>query len=133
MKLLLSPASVRKYIDYNQRTAKLSDKITNTVFNYIRRGLFERDQLLVTTLIFFTLQVADGRLDEKLVNNMLYNKPVAEGPPVPESLVDWLPDVTYHRVLQLAQDLQGVIAGVENMNDMLTSEPEAWKAWVSHS
>ena len=52
MKMFMAAGSVRKYIDYDKRTSTLSDKITNVVFNYVRRGLFDRDKLLVTTLMF---------------------------------------------------------------------------------
>ena len=42
-------------------TLKLS--ITMIVFNYVRRGLFERDKLTIATLVTLTLQEQDGELE----------------------------------------------------------------------
>ena len=105
--MFLAAGSVRKYIDYAERTSKLSDKITNVVFNYVRRGLFDRDKLLVTTLMFFTLQVADKRLEPSIVDTMLLNKQLEQADPenpeeVPAAIADWMPDATYRKALQVA-------------------------------
>ena len=50
-------------------TLKLS--ITMIVFNYIRRGLFERDKLTISTLITLTLQEQDGEIEPEFMSCIL--------------------------------------------------------------
>jgi dynein heavy chain, axonemal len=49
------------------RCVVLIDSITKTVWNYIRRGLFERDKLTVATLLTLKLMVNDGLLSQEEV------------------------------------------------------------------
>ena len=68
---------VEKTIDYAVRCKKLYETITSTTFNYIRRGLFERDKLTVVSLLSLTLQMADDEIDKAYVDSMLMN-PIKE-------------------------------------------------------
>lgn len=47
--LALSPEDLEK------RLQSLLDTCTYTVYNYTRRGLFDRDKLIVLTLLTFTI------------------------------------------------------------------------------
>ena len=49
------------------RCRLLIDSITKTVFNYIRRGLFESDKLTVATLLTVRVAVNDGKLSQEEV------------------------------------------------------------------
>jgi dynein heavy chain len=139
MKMFLAAGSVRKYIDYAERTSKLSDKITNVVFNYVRRGLFDRDKLLVTTLMFFTLQVADKRLEPSIVDTMLLNKQLEQADPenpeeVPAAIADWMPDATYRKALQVAADMTKIVPDMTTLKGQFTGpDAGAWKAWYAES
>jgi dynein heavy chain len=139
MRLYMASGSVRKYIDYDERTKVLSDKITNVVFNYMRRGLFDRDKLLVTTLMFFTLQVADNRLEPTIVDNMLQNKLLEQADPenpeeVPSKVAEWMPDVVYRRALQVAADMAKIVPDMSTLKGQLTGpDSDKWKAWYAES
>lgn len=50
------------------RCRLLIDSITKTVFNYIRRGLFESDKLTVATLLAVRIAVNDGKLTQEEVS-----------------------------------------------------------------
>ena len=132
MRFTLSQDSVRKYINYAERTTRLSDKITATIFNYVRRGLFERDKLLVTTLLFATLQIANNRMDEKLFDSMLFNK-LKEDALLPAEASSYMPEVAYQRIAQVCEDLKEVIPELENVMAEITSEATAWEAWFTSS
>jgi dynein heavy chain len=43
----------------------LIDSITKTVFNYVRRGVFESDKLTVSTLLTVRIAVNDGKLAQE--------------------------------------------------------------------
>jgi dynein heavy chain len=50
-----------------KRCNVLIDSITKTVFNYVRRGVFERDKLTVSTLLVLKIMVNDGHLSQEEV------------------------------------------------------------------
>lgn len=45
------------------RIAALLDTCTYTVYNYTRRGLFDRDKLIVLTLLTFQILLRSGSID----------------------------------------------------------------------
>jgi dynein heavy chain len=132
MRFYMAPEMLRKFIDYGERTAKLNDTITKVVFNYMRRGLFDRDKLLVTTMLFFKLQVANDRLSHDIVDCMQKNVPIADGPPVPEAIASWMNESVYHRVLQAAKLLAKDIPPIVNIQKSFVDDAAAWSLWVEH-
>lgn len=54
-----------------KRCTVLIDSITKTVFNYVRRGVFERDKLTVSTLLVLKIMVNDGLLTQEEVRGTL--------------------------------------------------------------
>jgi dynein heavy chain len=79
------------------RCIVLIDSITKTVFNYIRRGVFETDKLTVATLTTLRISVNDGKLSEEDVAYLVEAKqnpdPGNMGP-----LFEWLPPSIWPRV-----------------------------------
>jgi dynein heavy chain len=132
MRLYLAPTMIRKFIDYKERTDKLNSTITSVVFNYMRRGLFDRDKLLVTTMMFFKLQVANERLSHDIAECMMKNVPLPDAPPVPEPIASWMSEPVFHRVLQLAKVLPKDIPQIVNIQESFMSDAAAWTAWVEH-
>jgi hypothetical protein len=55
--LALSPEDLEK------RLESLLDTCTYTVFNYTRRGLFDRDKLIVLTLLTFAILLRSQAID----------------------------------------------------------------------
>ena len=50
------------------------DAVTTTVFNYVRRGLFERDKLTVATMLTLKILVNDGILAQEEVDYLVMSK-----------------------------------------------------------
>mmetsp|Transcript_4425 Transcript_4425/g.9408 ORF Transcript_4425/g.9408 Transcript_4425/m.9408 type:complete len:4228 (+) Transcript_4425:42-12725(+) len=132
MQFTLSSDSVRKYTNYAERTTRLSDKITDTIFNYVRRGLFEQDKLLVTTLLFFTLQVANDRIDEKLVNCMLFNS-LDEGATVPEETKGWMNVMAWQRFCSVCSQLNELIPECATAVAEFAANAGDWEKWFTDS
>jgi len=132
MQFTLSADSVRKYTNYAERTTRLSDKITSTIFNYVRRGLFEQDKLLVTTLLFFTLQVANDRIDEKLVNCMLFNS-LDEGATVPEETKGWMNVMAWQRFCSVCSQLTELIPECATAVAEFAANAGDWEKWFTDS
>ncbi|CAM9306399.1 unnamed protein product [Choristocarpus tenellus] len=59
----------------------LKAMITKVVFNYVRRGLVERDKLTVASLVALKIQQVEQQIDPALINSLMISKP-AEGPVV---------------------------------------------------
>jgi dynein heavy chain len=75
----------------------LKDSITLTLFNYIRRGLFESDKLTVLTSLALKILVNDNKLDPREAQYLVQNKTIADagnmGP-----LKEWLPESIWAQI-----------------------------------
>jgi dynein heavy chain len=61
-----------------KRMQSLLDTTTFTVFNYTRRGLFDRDKLIVSTLLTFAVLQADGQIVDKEMDMLIRAPKVSE-------------------------------------------------------
>lgn len=105
------------------RCKVLIGSITKTVFNYIRRGLFEMDKLTVATMLTLRIAVNDQLLVseevEYLVESKLSTDPGNMGP-----LHEWLPSAIWPRI----KALEGLkrFAGI---GDIMQSDSDEWQKW----
>eukprot|EP00947_MAST-08B_sp_MAST-8B-sp1_P001611 g1611.t1 len=83
-----------------ERCAVLRTKITGTVFEYLRRGMFEKDKLTISTILTFRILERDGQLSAPQLESIITapEKPDAERP---ENLAHWLPVVSWKRIKRL--------------------------------
>jgi len=105
------------------RCTVLINSITATVFNYVRRGVFEVDKLTVSTMLTLRIAVNDGVLDqgdvEYLVSGVESTDPGNMGP-----LHEWMPPQIWPK-----------IKGIESMKkfnglgDNMQSESDDWLVW----
>ena len=105
------------------RCVVLTDSITSTIWNYVRRGLFETDKLTVATLLSLRILANDGRLTseevEYLVAGVMSADPGNMGP-----LHEWLPPNIWPRV----KGLEGM-KKFNNLGDNMQSESDDWQIW----
>ena len=103
------------------RCVILIDSITKTVFNYIRRGLFEVDKVTVATLLTLRIACNDGKLSEEeasfLVESKLSTDPGNMGP-----LFEWLPPAIWPKVKAL-EGLKRFIG----LGDNMQSDSDEWQ------
>ncbi|KAH8071805.1 hypothetical protein JL720_11304 [Aureococcus anophagefferens] len=104
--------TVEKYVDYAARCVKLIDTCTSVCFNYVRRGLFERDKLTIVSLFVLTLQIAGDKLGGAYLGIMLGGRE-AEGEPAPEDCGDKVPM------------FGGLLKHIEE-------NASAWESWYNH-
>jgi len=101
----------------------LKDSITMTLFNYIRRGLFEADKLTVATLLTLKILVNDGRLEanesEYLVHSKTSVDPGNMGP-----LQEWLPESAWAKI----KCLQGLPC-FNRLGDDMQTDSDEWSDW----
>jgi len=103
-----------------KRTTILIDSITRTVFQYLRRGLFEVDKLTVASLMTIRICLNDGKLPEDEVSYLIESKLNPDsgnmGP-----LHEWLPEAIWPRI----KALEGM-KRFNNLGDNMQSDSDEW-------
>ncbi len=109
--------------DLSLRCEELRESITKTVFNYIRRGLFEKDKLTVAALMTFKVLINDGKMDPVDVDFLLKSKscidPGNMGP-----LQEWLPESIWPRIKALED-----MTRFKGLGDNMQSDSDEWNSW----
>ena len=127
--LVMPSASCEKFVDYPARCTKLIDMCTSVCFNYVRRGLFERDKLMVSSLFVMTLQIADAKLKSEYMMTLLEGRGES-GEPAPEGVASWLPELVWPKVRALQKD-QKQVPLFANLMQAIEEDPAAWDAWYN--
>lgn len=73
-----------------KRMESLLDTCTYTVFNYTRRGLFDRDKLIVLSLLTFSILQRAGSIDESEYGALCRGTKTASPPPITDDLSRWM-------------------------------------------
>ena len=105
------------------RCMVLIDSITRTVFNYIRRGVFETDKITVATLLTLRIACNDGKLSEEEAAFLVESKQSPDagnmGP-----LSEWLPGTIWPKV----KALEG-LKRFTGLGDNMQSDTDEWQKW----
>ena len=110
--------------DMSGRCQELLDSITSTVFNYIRRGLFEVDKLTVAALLTLKIMVSEGKMDQKDVDYLLHQIPASGDPGNMGPLHEWMPESLWPKVKALEK-----ISRFKGLGDDMQSDSEDWNLW----
>jgi len=105
------------------RCTVLIDAITRTVFNYIRRGVFEMDKLTVSTLLTLRIAVNDGKLSDEDVSYLVEAKMSAD-PGNMGPLFEWLPAAIWPKIKALE-----TLKRFAGLGDNMQSDSDAWQRW----
>eukprot|EP01033_Poteriospumella_lacustris_P002495 gene2501-1816_t len=105
------------------RCQVLIDSITRTVFNYVRRGVFETDKLTVATILTLRIAVNDSLLTPEDVEFLIENKMSAD-PGNMGPLVEWLPPALWPRI----KALEG-LKRFASLGDNMQSDSDEWNRW----
>ncbi|CAM9625284.1 unnamed protein product, partial [Phaeothamnion confervicola] len=109
--------------EFAARCGTLVDSITRTVYNYVRRGLFERDKLTVSAMLTLKIAVNDGRLTQEEVDYLVMSK-ISLDPGNMGPLGEWLPENLWPKV----KALEG-LKRFQNLGDAMQSDSDDWQAW----
>jgi len=105
------------------RCKVLIDSITLTVFDYIRRGLFERHKLTISTMLALRVATNDGWLDNEQVG-LLVNGNINLNPGSMGMLDEWMLPIIFKRLkaLEVSPEFKGLC-------DQLQEDAEEWGLW----
>ena len=112
------------------RTARLVDQITLATWKYIRRGLFEKHKLFVATYLVFKIQMADGRMDERLVKCTLLNA-ANQSASVPKALESCMPLAAWQRLCHVCAELESLLPQCVGVAGEAVNCATEWEAWVT--
>jgi dynein heavy chain, axonemal len=109
--------------ELEKRCVVLEDSISKVVFNYLRRGLFDKDKLTVATQLCLKILLKSGELTAEavdiLVMGPLSNKPGNNG-----VLAEWIPQACWERVKGLE-----VLEQFKSLGDNMISDCDDWRVW----
>eukprot|EP00796_Vickermania_ingenoplastis_P004195 gene4195-3033_t len=112
--------------DVAQRVKNVTQSITECVFAYVSRGLFERHKLIFSSLLTFAILVRTNDIDMKQLDFLLRGKK-KPGVDRPETVVDWCPQPNWDAVQALTE-----VPGSHPEFTMLPSdmaENNRWMQW----
>jgi len=120
-------APVRAYTDAElaQRCEILKSSATEVTFQFINRGLFERDKLTIATQLCLRLLQDSGELAESLVRLLVIGPTFLGEPGSMGALADWLPEAIWPRV----KALEAVKPVFEKLGDDMQAESGKWRQW----
>jgi dynein heavy chain len=113
--------------DVKQRVENVLGSITQTVYAYVARGLFERHKLIFSSLLCFAVFSRAGEIDRKQLNFLLRG-PKKKGIDPPEAVSQWCPMSNWESVLALSE-----IDGTSPSFDILPgemAETNRWRQWA---
>jgi len=95
------------------RIATLLETCTYTVYNYTRRGLFDRDKLIVLTLLTFQILLRSGKVDAAEYDALCKGVRSAAPPPITDDLSRWMSEGQW-----AAADALAAVPGEEKCADV---------------
>lgn len=101
------------------------DSITSCVYNYVRRGLFERNKLTVATMLCLKILLKDGLLNDSEVEYFFISKAHPDAGNA-GSASEWLPAAIWSKLkaLESAKAFQG-------LGDAIQNDPDEWRKWFA--
>jgi len=113
--------------ELRERLTGLIENITFVVWDYTRRGMFEKHKLIVVNQLNFLIQATLGKLDAEEHNFLLLGKVSPTAPMVPDNIASWMTDAAWAGL----HALKGLPAFSEIVDDIVRAA-KPWKMWVEN-
>ncbi|RLN78111.1 hypothetical protein BBJ28_00010518 [Nothophytophthora sp. Chile5] len=107
------------------RCAQLKASITDVVFNYVRRGLFEKDKLTLATQLCFAILQAENKMSAGDLHQLVTCATAADMGSGMGLLSEWMTETTWLRVRKLEEN----VPGLQKLTTFLRSDSEEWREW----
>jgi dynein heavy chain len=113
--------------EMEKRLNALLETTTFTVYNYTRRGLFDKDKLIVSTLLTFSILLKDGKLNQTEYNGLVNGLRPAAPPPISDDLDKWMSEAQWVA-------LQGLetLPAFKGLSRDMEKAGEEWQEWGIH-
>jgi len=94
-------------------------------------GLFEKDKLIVVTLITLRILVDEGMLNKVYVDVILRGRSVDDAAPRGADLAKWLSEPAWLRLKAIEEDLATVNTKFENLTEKISADSDEWEEWYN--
>jgi dynein heavy chain, axonemal len=115
--------------DLEKRLAGLTDCTTFTVFDFTRRGLFDRDKLIVTCLLTFRILLRDNLIDPAEYYALTAGKKTPAPPPAPNDLSRWISESQWSALDALCASVPAFGSFAKEMD----KNSDDWEKWCGHA
>ncbi|KAH7469345.1 Dynein alpha chain, flagellar outer arm [Phytophthora ramorum] len=107
------------------RCTQLNASITDVVFNYIRRGLFEKDKLTLATQLCFSILQSEKKIDAIDVHQLVTCSTASDMGSGMGLLSEWLSETMWLRVRKLEENIHSL----QKLTTFMRSDSEEWREW----
>jgi dynein heavy chain, axonemal len=114
--------------DLERRLTALTSCTTFTVFDYTRRGLFDRDKLIVTCLLTFRILLRDKKIDATEYEALTSGKKNPTPPPAPNDLSRWISEGQWAALDVLCASVPAFGSFAKEMD----KSSDDWEKWCGH-
>ncbi len=101
----------------------LIKSITLTVYQYVRRGLFERHKLTICTMLALRIAKNDGWMGDDAISTLVLGDASLNPGPM-GALEDWLLPAVWRRVKGLES-----LEAFKGLGDAMIEDAESWQNW----
>jgi dynein heavy chain len=110
-----------------KRVENITDSITETLFSYVSRGLFERHKLIFSTMLCFEILKKQNDIDLQQLNFLL-RPDKTKTRERPENVYGWCSEVGYNLV-QALTEIEGTTPAFSTLPDDMNGSWRRWKEW----
>lgn len=113
--------------ELQQRCANLVEAITKTTYQYVCRGLFDRDKITIAFLLALRILVSDGHIMPEELDYLITPKVVTNPGPM-GALAEWLPEPVWPRL----KALENFKKYFNHLGDAMQGSSDEWRIWFDH-
>ncbi|KAL3663603.1 hypothetical protein V7S43_011489 [Phytophthora oleae] len=107
------------------RCTQLKTSITDVVFTYIRRGLFEKDKLTLATQLCFAILQSEKKIDPIDIRQLMTCGTASDMGTGMGLLSEWMTETMWLRVRKLEEN----IPNFQKLTAFMRSDSEEWREW----
>jgi dynein heavy chain len=111
-----------------QRCEVLKESATSVCFQYVNRGVFEKDKLTIATQLCLRILVDSGDLNESVVRMLVIGLNGPDAGPVPAAMADWMPEIIWPRI----KALEAIKPVFEKLGEDMMNDSNKWRLWFDN-
>jgi dynein heavy chain len=112
----------------DERVANITDSITETLFSYVSRGLFERHKLIFSTMLCFGILRKQNDIDANQLEFLLRG-PKRFGEERPETVAGWCSEASWAAVKALTEIEANTTPAFSTLPADMAGSWRRWKEW----
>eukprot|EP00891_Asterochloris_glomerata_P001316 jgi/Astpho2/1316/Aster-06188 len=109
------------------RLTNLLETCTYVVFNYTRRGLFDRDKLIVLTLLTFQIMLKEQQISAEEYDALCKGMRVTTPPPITDDLSRWMNETQWAALQPLTQ-----LPAFATLPKDIEKNSDEWERWCNN-